>query len=318
MGESFRLLNRHGAKLWFASLVAGWCVFFFLMVPQLWIGFLLGPKLSVLLDLFKNVLTPDGTSGTVSGLISALMQTSGPIVTYLTGFTLLAILAFAFFHAGLIGAVQDASLDNQVRVGNFFIYGFRHLLRMFGLSMLHLLTFAVLLAAWGGLYSLLSPVTVLTIIWTVIGAMLGLLLLLAITYSPVVMFAENMGVFRSFGYGWRIIFVKFGRALTHFLGAIVVAALSWTAIALVSAFPWLILQFFEDATVADIVGITLGTSLLAFLGVFPFILYYGVLFRQYALHIQQHLFPEENIDPVYLEPSFGDEPDEAEKHRSTG
>ncbi|PTX59324.1 hypothetical protein C8P63_11218 [Melghirimyces profundicolus] len=317
MGESFHLVNRHGAKIWFGSLVAGLCIFAILLLPQLFIGMMLKTELASMKEDLKNLAASPETAGAfIHHLFGTLTQNGNLVLAYTGGLLFLTLLASAFYSAGLIGAVREAALEDRVSVGNFYTYGFRFLFPLVGLGILNTFLVSAFFAGWGGLYPWASRDDLYFMAWAGIGGILGLLLLFAITFSPVVMFAESMGMFRSFGYGLRIAVVKFGRAFLSLLVGLLSGGLSWLVISLVAAFPWLVLQFFKDGTIANIVGSAFGVFLLGILGVFPIILFYGVLFRQYALHIQDRLFPEDHLEPVMLKPSAFDEEDNRMKRES--
>ena len=316
MIESFRLLNQHGAKLWLGSLLTAITVFVLLAVPQLFLGIMLSSELLSLQDLLKNIITSPGSAGeAVADLGVEILKNGGWILGYALGSLLLTWLATAFCTASLTGAVREAALEDRVPLSCFFSYGFRYLFRIIGLEILLALILFVFAAGWGALYPLLHDQTLLLIAWIIVGLLLGLLLVSSAIHSVVILFAEGTGIFRSFGYGFRVGLFQARTSLASLLGSIVVGALAWIVILLVAAFPWLVLQFFEDSTIADIVGIALGPVVIAMLGVFPIILSLGVFFRRYLLYIQDRLFPEDRMEPIMIN-SFDHE--EEKKRLPTG
>lgn len=314
--ESFRLLNQHGAKLWLGSLLTAITVFVLLAVPQFFLGIMLSSELVSLQDLLKNMIASPGSVGEAAAHLGVgLLKYGGWILGYAVGSILLTWLASAFYTAALTGAVREAALEDRVPLSCFFSYGFRYLFRIIGLEILLALIFFVVSAGWGALYLLLRDQTPLLIVWVIVGLLLGLLLISSAIHSVVVLFSEGTGIFRSIGYGFRVSLFQAGTSLVSLLESIVVGALSWGVILLVAAFPWLVLQFFEDSTVADIVGIALAPVAIALLGVFPTILSLGVFFRRYLLYIQDRLFPEDRLEPVRMK-SF--DPEEKQNQLPTG
>ncbi|MFD1426369.1 hypothetical protein [Kroppenstedtia sanguinis] len=316
MIESFRLLNQHGAKLWLGSLLTAMTVFVLLVVPLFFLGIMLGDELVSLKDLLQSRITsPESVGAVVTDLGMNVLEKGGWILGYAVGGILLMWLASAFYTAALTGAVREAALEDRVSLGCFFSYGFRNLFRLFVLEILWALIFFVFSAGWGALYLWLHDQTPLLITWGIVGLLLGLIFISSAIHSVVVLFSEGTGVFRSFGYGFRISLVQSGTSLVSLLSSIIVGALAWSIILLVAAFPWLVLQFFEDSTIADIVAIALAPVVIALLGVFPTILSLGVFFRRYLLHIQERIFPEDRMKPVQVNAS---DPEEEKSPLFTG
>ncbi|SMO35905.1 hypothetical protein [Melghirimyces algeriensis] len=301
MGETFRLLNRHGTKLWFGSVVTGCCIFVFLLLPLLFFAMIMEPKSADLLDLLKRLAaSPRTVESIATESIQIVMEHSRLVAGYIGFFMLLTLLSITFFRAGLIGAIRQAVLENQTGIGHFFSYGFRYLFRVIGLNILSVLAFGILLTGWGCLSILTMGESFWMILLAIIGGILSLLLLNALTHSSVVMFAEEMGVFRSFANGFKLLFSQFGRTVVSCLLAMITAVLTSILVMFIAVFPWLILRFFDDGAIADMVGFTFGAVLLVLLGTLPTITAYVILFRRYILRNAGDLFPEDDQTPVQL------------------
>ncbi|OYD08332.1 hypothetical protein [Paludifilum halophilum] len=311
MGESIQLLNRHGMKLWLGSLIGGLVVLIFLLIPHLFIGMVLRSEISALRGIIKDLASsPDRFQqlGTEAGRLLNLFHTGGTVViTYFALVLLITLLVHVFYTAGFVGSLRNAALEGSVSPGHFFSYGIRYMLRLLLLFLLQGVT--VLVLAVPAAISILlvqGQPTWVMIAFSAVGGALLLLNSIAFSHSLIVMFAEEMGAFRSYAYGFKVIFVRLVPALVSILGSALFGVLGMAGVILLSLFPWLLLQIFDDGAVALLVGATFGAILFWLLVVFPPMLSFGLLFTRYFTHIQNRLFPEDDQEPVLVTPTIDD------------
>ncbi|MDR6226503.1 hypothetical protein [Desmospora profundinema] len=307
MVESFRLINRHGMKIWISALFGGTTVAILLLIPHLFMALLLQSEWSSLMAQGKTWLDSAGSWREMAAEVFRNVQNGGiTLLSYGVLVSLFTLLSFSFFVSGLMGVVRQAAVEQQVSLGHFFSFGFHYVFRMLTLVVLQMGSIALLLAGCWVAWSLVPGEWYWQAAFATAGLTLFLVLTAAFCHMAVVMFAEEMGVFRSFGYGFIAVFRRFGSTLASLLGSWFAGIGGATLLTFLSVFPWLVLQFFDDRAITLIVGVIFGSLLAIMLGTFPSILALAVLFQRYLTHIQDDLFPEDDIEPLLLQP-FTDE-----------
>jgi hypothetical protein len=297
--ESFRLLKRHGIKLWFTNVIGGLIVAALLLVPHLFIGMMLAPQLAPYQSEASRLLTLP----TLTEKMTHFFQLAGHIfaeaqgfaLVYMIGIMIITLLSGFFLAAGVIGTVRGAVVEDKVSLGAFFSFGIRFMMRIMALGIVKGLGIALSgsLIYWGALQS----GTGVDIVLYIAGGLIGLIWLSAVTQSLIVLYTEEFPLFRGLRYGFQAAIVKPVQSMTAFLGAVLISIVSAALVGFLATFPWFLLQWFEDGAVALIVGVALGALFYSVFSMVPSLLALGVLFSQYIIAIQPHLFPEEKTRP---------------------
>ncbi|SFS73011.1 hypothetical protein [Marininema halotolerans] len=315
MRESLRLFNRFGMKLWLSSLAGGLFAIILLMIPHLFIGAMIRTNWSDANGFFKLWATSfltDASYEQVIQLVVYILDQGGPLLIIYTAFgALLTFLVATYYIAGLVSTIHDAVTDHHVVISHFFTEGLRKTFSLLGLFLCHMVMTGLFLAAIGALVILSGLKSGALIVTGIIGGVIYLFLLIIKTYSLVILFSEELGVFRSLSYSFRSLFGNFLSTLTTFLTTYFTALLGAVVIGGVALFPWFVLQFFKDGTVALMVGVIIGGLALVLLGSLPVILTLIVLFTRYTQVIQGDLFPEDHLQATLLRPTSHDKDWEA-------
>ncbi|SDW22388.1 hypothetical protein SAMN05444487_1022 [Marininema mesophilum] len=305
MQESLRLFNRFGMKCWLSSLAGGLIAMILLLIPHLFIGAMIKANWATTKEVFKHW----ATSLTVlpfDQLIQplSLFNKGGAL---LIGYTLLAggltFLVGTFYLAGLTATARDAVVNKHVMVSRFFSEGLRKTFPLFGLLICHIFMTGIFFTIVGAFVFLTGRGMGVLITVGVIGGLLYLLLLIIKTYSLIILFSEDIGVIRSLSYSFKSLFRLFIPTLTTYLITLFTTILGMVVIGALILFPWFILQFFKDGTVALIVGVILGGVASILLASLPIILALIVLFDRYIKMIQPDLFPEDSLQATLLRPT---------------
>lgn len=312
MKETFRLLNRHGMRLWLGSLMGGLVVLILLLIPHLFIYMVLGSKLPLLKDHAKQAAASP-VDFLISGewlnlLVDWVGSEENMILIYGCMVLLLTVSAVVFYFAGLIGSMRSAVLDDSVSPGHFFSCGLRYMVRLFLLFLVQGIMMALPFILFLFIYpSVLDSFAFFFTYWMVMGV-IGVFGSIAFCHAPIIMFTEGLGAFHSFVYGFKTIRANGLFALASTVGAALLNIAGLFVIFLLSFTPWLILQLFEDGAIALIVGPVIGVLLFATLSSIPVIVALGFLYTQYLHQVQGSLFPEDQLDPVMHTPDGDDKP----------
>ncbi|PTM58175.1 hypothetical protein [Desmospora activa] len=306
MVESFRLINHHGMKLWISALFGGITVTVLLLIPHLLLGLLLRSEMSHLIALGQSWLDAPGAWREVGAqLLQAVQKSNTILIGYGVLLSLFTLFSALFYASGLMGVVRQAAVEQRVSLGHFFACGFRYLLRTLVLVLIQAAIFILFTALWWFLWPLLPTDWYWQVSFFIVSTGLLLFLAAASCHMWVVMVTEEMGAIRSFGYGFTAVFRRFGSTFVSLFGASFAGILGTVIVIFFTVFPWLILQLLNDSTIATIVGVLFGGLLLLILGPFPSICALAVLFQRYLTHIQNDLFPEDRIKPMFLQAGSG-------------
>jgi hypothetical protein len=280
--DALRLIDRHGGKIWLftflgeGALTAFWLAFFLV----LWL--LVSPSPEMLQKVFTAVYFPDYPEKLLSQIEANILGASPKMMALIGTVAALLIASVLFSVMGMMGLVRQAALEDRLTIGDFFSYGFRYLFR--GLGLFLILSGTALLLGWGFLRldSLAgSSVFYRVALWGS-GGIVGLYVLAYVSFIPVVMLVERTGVFRSLGRVFRLFWHWPVRPVVTLLVAIASAVLGVVLLGCISAFPWLVLQFFPNETIAAVVGSGFGLLMLLTFHAFPMTHYMGTLLLAYV------------------------------------
>jgi hypothetical protein len=308
MMESIRFIDRYGMKIWISVLFGGITVAVLLLIPHVFMALLLGSEWTSILAQGKGWLESPDSWRQAAIEAYAIVRNGG---TTLLGYGLLVffvtLFSFSFFVSGLMGVIRQAAVEQQASLGHFYSFGFRYCFRMIALAILQIGLLALVLAGMWFSWPFVPGEWYWQAAYVAVGTSLLLVLATAFCHMSVIMFTEEMGAFRSFGYGFSAIFRRFGSTLVSFVSACFAGFCGAALLTFLSAFPWLILQFFDDSAITTIVSVACGSLLVLVLGAFPFILSLAVLFQRYLSHIQPELFPEDHEDAWMFQPLTPDD-----------
>lgn len=265
MGTFFRLLGRHGFKMWGTYLLGYFIVWVVQSVAALF--FYLFGIVSLLASVGIGASLDDPEN------LEKALETASPgllIAFFLFVFLFYTVLFLiqSFHSAGSTGMATEAILDNSTSLNGYFRDGFRYFWKMFLqsilLGLLLLPTLVPLVAVdLGILFATEADSIAVYILW-----ILWFLLLLAILffislllYAPFIMIAENKGPWQSIRHSIRATWKSYGQTFITLL-LLIASLIPFIVFYLLLA----LLLFLPFATQSDPgVGMLLAILLFAFI-----------------------------------------------------
>ncbi|MCS1351529.1 hypothetical protein [Mechercharimyces sp. CAU 1602] len=224
MSTYFRLLGKHGFKIWASlfvgSIIGGIILAIFLLIGGLAFG---AGAATTAVELGEAINTATSTGQNLDTL--ALTQSVSPgFITGLLVFILFAALGITivstFNSAGTIGMITEPVYTNQSRFGAYFSYGFRYFFKILFqnilISLPIFLFYIIVTLTWQG------P-TMLAILVTFIFTIVIFLYVLMIMHAPIIMMADRKGMWQSIVLSSRLFFNSFGQVFLSYLTMLAIA-----------------------------------------------------------------------------------------------
>lgn len=204
----------------------------------------------------------------------------------------LVLLLILFLLCGMMGSIREATLHDYFSVSHFFYYGMRYPVRILLMVLIHAILIGM--TGWGVAWitELIPPGPGQTAGW-IVGGLLLLGLTVAAVHAPVISIVEKKGVFSAVGHSFRLLFLQGGTAVLSLLYALILGTLGVTVLTMITVFPWFVLQFFGDQTIANIIGGGFGGLFFALFHMVPAMMMIGTLYTRYARLIRIKLFEDE-------------------------
>ncbi len=290
MLDALRLINRHGGAIWlFTTLGEG-------ILLAVWVAGLAAvwlmadPSPELVHKVLAAVYFPDHPEELFDRIPEKILGASPKTMALLATMALFLAASILFSVTGMLGLIRQAAVEGRLSFADFFSFGFRYFFRMSAL----VLILAGMLMGLGWLFFRLnslvdSQIAYWIAIWGM-GGVVGLYLLACFSFAQTVMLVERTGVVRTLGSVFRLLGKRPARAVFILLGAWLSAGAGVALLGFVSAFPWLILQFFPNGTIAAMVGSFFGLLMLFTFHAFPVTLYMGTLILAYV-KMREELFP---------------------------
>jgi hypothetical protein len=290
--DALQLINRHGGKIWlFASLGEGFLAVLWAMgLIAVWL--IVTPSPEMVHKVFAAVYFPDHPESLLGQIRSDILGASPRTVFLLATMALFFAGIILFSVTGMMGLIRQAAVEDRLSFGDFFSFGFRYLIQVFGLVLILIGTALSLGWLFLRLDTLVESRNVYRIALWGMGGLVGLYLLAYFSFTPMVMLVERTGIVRTLGYAFRLLWKWPAKTVFTLLNALMSAVLGVVLLGFISAFPWLVLQFFQNGIIATMVGSFFGLLMIFTFHAFPVTLYLGTLILAYV-EMREELFPED-------------------------
>lgn len=297
MASYFEQLRRHGIKLYLSFFLGMGISTVFLLVI-LWVLALLTIAGA---ESFYLTFSSDANMATEAWEDLFTNHLIG-LIFFLMVAPLLFLLYSTFNSAGIYSSLNQAVSENHFSIGNYFSGG----IKVFGKMLGQIILIALLI----------SPLLILSIILSTVfigilgeeGAILAvalififsiplaLLLALGFIHAPVILVTEQVGIWKSITYSWKLPFKKFGQV---FLSVLFVGGISF-----IVWFPFMIVNTFVTILFGEIPG-AIVTDLFQLL-IYPLILVLTLLFVfvRYKQNLRPVLFPQEETEAKVASPNL--------------
>ncbi len=289
MASYFKHLRRHGIKL-YLSFFLGMGITTVLLLGILWVLALVtiaGTDSFYLIfssddnvaadaweDLFTNHLI---------GLIFFLMVAS-----------LLFLLYSTYNSAGIYSSLNQAVSENRFSIGSYFSGGLKFFGKMLGQWILIALItsplfilFIILSSVFISLLGEEGAILAFALIF-IFSIPLALLLLLGFIHAPVILVSEQIGIWKSISYSWKLLFKKFGQVFLSVLFVVGVSFIMW--------FPVMIVNTFVTVLLGEIPGAILSDLAQFFISPLITLLTLLFVFVRYKQNLRPVLFPQEETE----------------------
>lgn len=301
MKDALQLINRHGGKIWlFASLGEG-------LLSVLWavgliaVWLIVTPSPEMIHKVVAAVYFPDHPERMLDQIRAEILEAPLKMKLLLSTLALFFAGSVLFSVTGMMGLIRQAAVEDRLSFGDFFSFGFRYLIQVFVLTLI--LAGAVLSLGWLFLRldSLVeSRIAYRAALWGM-GGLVGLYGLAYFSFAPMVMLVERTGIFQTLGRVFRLLWKRPARTVFTLFSALISAVLGVVLLGFISAFPWLILQMFQNGTIAAMVGAFFALLMIFTFHAFPVTLYLGTMILAYV-EMRERLYPggtEEETLPPY-------------------
>ncbi|PTM58174.1 hypothetical protein [Desmospora activa] len=299
MGTYFKLLRRHGLKMWAGNLLG-------LLATSTIVGVIGVIILAILIGIVGTSITGtlgDAFSGGDTNNIGNAFASIGVgiLIVLLIGtliFVILSTFIYSFCYAGSYAMVNEIVLDGIASIRTYFGSGFRYFGRMFlHLFLLGLVLFPFSIPAI--VFEVLANIALFNgnetgrLLWG-IAALVGWIFLFIVNlgaiHGPVILTAENKGAWESLKLSYRLTFKSFGKVFLTVL-CIIAATITY----MIFSIPMTVTSMFAENNI----GLLLLTILL--MGLFYlFLPFYQmavqlIISLRYKQHLRKFVVPEEEL-----------------------
>lgn len=310
MENYFELLRRHGLTLWLGnivgSLVAG-VIFAVMTIIIALIGLLLlvliaGGMIGSIMDPF-NPESPDPFA-------AAMDKAAVPVLIGLLIFSIFFILAFflysGFSSAGMNSMVNHAVFEDRSSLQIYFTQGLRFMWKMAGQQFLLFLFFipSIVLFALGivifaaGLMEGNESLLLVSSLPLLVATILTIVLALVFLHAPVILVAENTGIWKAIALSGRLFTRSFGQV---FLSGLIIFLINFAyGLFLILLSEFFGFNSFDPASSAELnPGLQFLFSLIQYaLGALVNVLWLLAVFVRYRNRLRPRLFPDENSGTI--------------------